>query len=458
MAESKLFNDFQEVSSKAWKQKIQVDLKGEDYNDALVWESLEGVKVKPFYHQDEAIPIAAIQRPNANWKIIQPIYAGDAKMANEKAKNFLKKGAEDLYVVFPSDTIDIAIVFDGIDLAATKVYCHFEFLSPNYIKAILAFAGEARDSFHLNIDIIGHLARTGNWYEKLEKDHECLEAILEMGALNTISVDLGHYQNAGANMIQQLAYALAHSNEYLNHLSQNNQLTKKQTICFQVAVGSNYFFEIAKIRALRVLWQQLAKEYDANENCHIMTTSSRRNKTLYDYNINMLRTTTEAMSSILGGADAVMNMPYDAIYHKNNEFGDRISINQLLLLKDESYFDKVRNPAEGSYYIESLTQQFAEKALVLFKDIEKNGGFLHQLKAGTIQKKIKESAAKEQALFSEKQIVLVGTNKYENAIDQMKDALELYPFVKTNPQKTLLEPIIAKRLAEAIEQNRLKDE
>ena len=164
------------------------------------------------------------------------------------------------------------------------------------------------------------------------------------------------------------------------------------------------------------------------------------------------------MSAILGGANTIINLPYDAVYHKDNEFGERISRNQLLILKHESYFNKVNNPADGTYYIESLTQQMAEKALILFKDIEANGGFLKQLKVGTIQRKIKESAAKEQQLFNNKEEILLGTNKHPNPNDKMKHDLELYPFIKTKIRKTLVEPIIEKRLAETLEQERLKTE
>ncbi|MCK5400994.1 MAG: methylmalonyl-CoA mutase, partial [Flavobacteriaceae bacterium] len=230
-------------------------------------------------------------------------------------------------------------------------------------------------------------------------------------------------------------------------------------LTFKVSIGTNYFFEIAKLRALRLLWKTLASEYVSNvSDCHIIATPTKRNKTIYDYNTNMLRTTTECMSAIFGGANTICNLPYDAIYHKDNEFGERISRNQLLILKHESYFNKVNNPVDGSYYIETLTQQMAEKALELFKNIEANGGFLKQLKEGTIQRKIKESAAKEQELFNTKKEILLGTNKHPNPNDKMKHELELYPFVKQKKRKTLIEPIIEKRLAENLEQERLKDE
>ena len=227
---------------------------------------------------------------------------------------------------------------------------------------------------------------------------------------------------------------------------------------FEVSVGTNYFFEIAKLRALRQLFNLIAKEYNHNLDCHLLVSPTKRNKTVYDYNVNMLRTTTECMSAILGGADAIANLPYDAIYHKDNEFGDRIARNQLLVLKHESYFDKVNNPADGSYYIENLTHQLAEKALNLFKDIEANGGFLKQLNEGIIQRKIQESADKEQKLFDTGKEVLLGTNKYPNKNDKMKDDIELYPFVKIKPRKTLITPIIEKRLAEQVEYDRIKEE
>ena len=297
------------------------------------------------------------------------------------------------------------------------------------------------------------MAKDGNWFTTSEKNNfETLDILFKNTTnLNLLSVDLGLYQNSGANITQQIAYSLAHANEYFNRFS-----AETKSIVFQISVGTNYFFEIAKLRALRMLFDLIAKEYNPEIKCHFLVTPTKRNKTIYDYNVNMLRTTTECMSAILGGADSIANLPYDALYHKDNEFGDRISRNQLLILKHESYFDKVNNPADGSYYIESLTMQLAEKSLALFKDIEANGGFLKLLNDGTIKKKIQESANKEQELFDSKKEILLGTNKYPNKEDRMKHDLELFPFVKIKPRKTLITPIIEKRLAEKMEQERLE--
>lgn len=456
MSKTSLFDGFSEVSSKAWKQKIQVDLKGADYNDTLVWESPEGIKVKPFYHSDDKVNEAFHSSSVINsWSVGQSIYVQNATMANEKAIIALHRGVESLHFIIPSEDVKIEALLKNIGLGLTPIYFDLQFLSSAYVKKILDFVGDAIANIFLNIDIIGHLGRSGNWYFNLKQDHDILADILNMNMPNIISVDVSLYENAGANMAQQLAYAIAHANEYLNH---NDNLNKLQGLTFKVSVGTNYFFEIAKLRALRVLWSTLATEYGLSFDCHILATPTKRNKTLYDYNVNMLRTTSESMVAVLGGANTVCNLPYDAIYHKDNEFGERIALNQLLLLKNESHFDKVGNASDGSYYIESLIQQLAEKALLLFKTIEKDGGFLSQLKQHTIQRKIKESAQKQEDSFEAGTEVLVGTNKYQNENDKMQHDLELYPFVKQSPRKTLIEPIIEKRLAEVLEQNRLKDE
>jgi len=458
-----LFQDFETVTAKEWKQKIQVDLKGADYNDTLVWQSLEGIHVKPFYHQDDfEQPFQTIPGHPRQWKIGQSLFIDDEEVVNNLAIDALERGAEAIIFV-AEKTFDYKKVFKAFPFGKNKIYFELKFLSEDFITKLKEFLTANEAMVYYNIDLIGNLAATGNWYHNLKQDHDILNRIVtEISAKkqHPLSVDTTTYQNAGANMVQQLAYALAHANEHLNHFSSEEKSDglKSLPLTFNVAIGSNYFFEIAKIRALRVLYATLAKEYGLEETCHIIATPSRRNKTIYDYNVNMLRTTTECMSAILGGADTIFNMPYDVLYHKSNEFAERISKNQLLILREESYFGTASNPADGTYYIESLTNELAEKALELFKNIEQGGGFLKQLKEGVIQKKIKESAAKEQALFNDGTLKLVGTNYHINKQNHMKDELQLYPFIKTNPRKTLLEPIIEKRLAEKVEQERLKNE
>jgi methylmalonyl-CoA mutase len=448
-----LFNQFEPISTKQWKQQIQFELKGLDYNETLVWESPEGIKVKPFYHNDETLSNISTVAPKKPFTIIQNIFVHDVRKSNARALDTLHRGAESIRFTFENDSVSMEQLMQNLPLQNITYYFHLPFLSIDLVNTIHTFATKNNATVYTLIDPIGHLEKEGNWFENLEKDFEKLNAIASKTSIPFLTISSGIYQNAGANIVQQLAYTLAHINEYFNRIPAINQ-----PISVEISVGTNYFFEIAKLRAFRILINTLASAYDHNLECHVIATPTKRNKTVYDYNVNMLRTTTECMSAILGGADGVANLPYDALYHKDNEFGDRIARNQLLVLKHESYFDKVNNPADGAYYIESVTEQLAEKALELFKDIEKNGGLISQLIDGTIQRKINESAHKEQELFDSGKEVLLGTNKYPNKNDHMKNDLELYPFVKQNTRKTLIVPIIEKRLAEKIEQERLSQE
>ena len=460
---NKLFQEFETISSKQWKQQIQFDLKGADYNEKLIWESPEGIKVKPFYHNDEDNISNDINTNASEFKILQNIFVFDVEKSNSKAIDSLERGAESIRFTIENETISIESLLKNLPLETVTYYFNLKFLSFDFVTKLSEYATSNKANFIIQVDPIGQLAKDGNWYKNLESDFKTLNQISRLNSpplegcpkdgVVFLNIQTGIYQNAGANMVQQLAYTLAHVNEYFNRVENLNQ-----PITIEVSVGTNYFFEIAKLRALRVLFSTLAKEYNHSHECHIIATPTKRNKTIYDYNVNMLRTTTECMSAILGGANSIANLPYDALYHKDNEFGDRIARNQLLVLKKESYFDKVNNPADGAYYIESLTEQLAEKALTLFKDIEANGGFITQLVEETIQRKINESAQKEQDLFDSGKEVLLGTNKHPNKNDKMKYDLELYPFVKNNPRKTLITPIIEKRLAEKMEQERLNAE
>lgn len=448
----KLFQDFDSVSSKEWKQQIQFEQKGADYND-LVWESPEGIKVRPFYHKDDYIKGAAIENTPTSFSICQDIFVHDVAKSVARAKDSINRGAESIRFTIQNPDIDISALLTDLPLQDFTTYIKMDFLSGEILKTINEIAKQKNAEIYCLTDPVGQLAKTGNWFASSEKNNFEVFNNLdgENISISFVNIDAGLYQNAGANVVQQVAYAMAHFNEYLTNVANPGK-----KIVFETSIGSNYFFEIAKLRAMRQLFAAITAEYNLDLECHILATPSKRNKTLYDYNVNMLRTTTECMSAILGGANAVSNLPYDVLYHKSNEFGERISRNQLLIMKYESYFDKVGNAATGSYYIETLTSQIAEKALQLFKEIESSHGFIKQLAAGTIQRKISESAEKEQQLFDEGKLVLLGTNKYPNSNDKMINELELYPFVKHAARKTLITPILEKRLAEKVEQQRLE--
>ncbi|MFY0631427.1 MAG: methylmalonyl-CoA mutase subunit beta [Flavobacteriaceae bacterium] len=445
-----LFDEFDTLTPAAWKQKIQVDLKGADYNDSLLWKTNEGIIVKPFYTKEDRSN-TQISLPIKGYKICQSIFVDDVTIANKLALNALSRGANAIQFV-ADKSFDYKGLLQNINLESTAIYFKLNFLNADFMIEFSGFYPE--NNFYFQSDIIGNLATTGNWFVNLTDDVKQTQNIVN-NVSNSICVNASIYQNAGATMVQELGYALAHTNEYIELFGSN---VAKQ-IHYSFSVGNNYFFEIAKLRAFRILHKSLLQEHGIEgHSIHLFSNPSLRNKTIYDYNVNMLRTTSECMSAIIGGSNTISNISYDRLYHKSNEFGERISRNQLLILQKEAYLQEAQTYADGAYYIESITDQLAEKALTIFKQIEKGGGFLKQLKSGIIQKKIHESAQKEQDQFNTKQITLLGTNKLPNKEDKMKDNLQIYPFLKQNNSKTLIPPILQKRLSEQHEKHRLETE
>jgi len=445
-----IFNDFIKTTPAAWKNKIQVDLKGADYNDTLLWKTQEGIVVKPFYTKEDQTPLK-IEYSKKPFNICETIFVDDEKIANSLAIDALNKSVNSIQFI-ANKTFDYKKLLLNIDVKSIFIYFQFHFLDDTFQIELSKFINSERTYFQT--DIIGNIAESGNWFFNLKEDFIKLERIVK-NTTNSIGVSGDLYQNCGATITQQLAYTLAHANEYLNKFG--GKVAKK--ISFSFSIGSNYFFEIAKLKAFKILWSTLIEEYEIVDiEAHLFVQPSLRNKTIYDHHVNLLRTTSECMSAILGGSNTISNVPYDAIHRKSNEFGKRISRNQLLILKQEDSFLEAENITEGSYYIESITQQLAENALTLFKQIEKSGGFLKQLKNGVIQRKTKESAKKEEQNFLNKEIILLGTNLYKNEKQLIHKELELYPFAKQRNIKTLVPPLTRSRLSESIEKIRLHSE
>lgn len=460
MAEKELTFDFPDISAKYWKQKIQADLKGADYNETLVWESPEGIRVKPFYHAEDLEQHPPVPAPCPNpWAVGQLVEITEAANANDFSKNAIERGAEHLHFDCKGQVPDFKALLADIDLSQVSISFYNWFPLENEIEALLALVPESPAGIYLNLDPLGNLASSGNWKNDRESDLKTLTACLELlknhKGIYPLGIDATIYHEAGGTRVQQLAYALAHLNEYVELLGSDKL---QAPVSFYLSVGNDYFFEIAKLRALRMLCSSLLEVHSLEPEIRVIARPGKRNKTLYDYNVNLLRSCTECMSAILGNADIVVNMRYDEGYHEPNEFADRIARNQLLILKHESHFDKVSNPASGAYYLESLTRQLATKSLELFKQLEQGGGYLKQLKEHNLQRKLKESARKEQQAFDNGSLVLVGTNKYPNPEDRMKGELERTPLVKRSGEKTTIEPIIARRLSAKYEQKRLNDE
>ena len=276
------FDDFDKIYTKEWKQKIQFDLKGADYNEALIHKSYEGIDIKPFYNEEDISSTSNTVSHPQTWRNSQKIIVSNAITGNKNALISIKKGAESIYFVIASEDINPIVLLSNINIDI-PIYIETLFLSSTYISKINELSKTSNLLVYILTDIIGNITKTGNWYKNLKDDHLHTENLIEKSdhLKSVLRVDMGILQNAGATMIQQLAYGLAHANEYLNYFdNQSNNPFQKKAIIFTVAIGGNYFFEIAKLRALRILWTALASEYNVLNECIIIAHPSLRNKTM----------------------------------------------------------------------------------------------------------------------------------------------------------------------------------
>ena len=375
MKTTELFSEFEKPSAAAWKQRIQAALKGADYQETLVWSSPEGIDTKPFYTQEDLPDMQAVSLPKS-WCISQAIglykNEGGLRFAGllALAQDALKNGVDQLWLenYIPQDSKDLE------DLIALQI--PIEVLGDQWpdwaLQRVLASEKTSTD-FRLFLDPLGYLVQTGNWPKYLDEQWNFFE---NMG--QSLAVDARRYADSGANLVEELAATLLHVNAYLNHPVVGQQLKELR---FHLAIGPHYFYEIAKLRALRIL----ARDYFPHIGIRLFARPGIRNKTVYDYNVNLLRSSSECMAAILGGVDVIYNLPYDFLYADSNDFGHRIARNQLLLLKHESGLHS--GYTEGTYYIEALSSQLVDKAKVLFTKWSSEGDLISLLKTGETSKK-----------------------------------------------------------------------
>ncbi len=489
MKKEKLFDQFPPVSAKEWMDKINADLKGADFSGKLVWRTNEGFEVMPFYRMEDNEKLPFInslpnQFPylrgkkirNNNWLVRQNIEVNDYRAANKKALSVLMKGIDSLG--FQINDPESVSKNNFEDLLKD---IHIEIIEVNFLcngkaKEILDIFQEIITEKGLKpleikgaieADPIGRLLLNGTLCVPVSAGFDYLASLTASAAvlpeLKTIHLNAGNFSNAGANILQELAFALSAGSEYLAQLTSRgvDPLTAASKIRFSFATGPDYFMEIAKLRAARLLWSVVLKGYipEGHEelcmNIHCVT--GRWNKTLYDPHVNMLRTQTEAMSAILGGTDSLTVEPFDTVFRKPDEFSERIARNQQLILKEEAYFEKVADPAAGSYYIENLTSLIAGNTWKLFLEIEDQGGFLSAILSCYIQNKLSESAVLKKADFETGKVKLLGSNLFPDLNEMTLSQTDPDILFKSEEGQSdlLIQPIRLFRLSEKYEALRL---
>jgi len=502
---TKLFEAFPPTSTEDWKSKIVADLKGADFDKKLVWRTNEGIAVQPFYRLEDVeklsyLDVSPGQFPftrgtcgcDNSWYIRQDVKVTNPAEANKKALDILCKGVTSLGFSIEDSSkwtaSDLATLLKDIHLPSIEV--NFSIgcgktnllqLFVDYVKASSFDVCEVRGS--INIGYLTGLTLTGAYCHDSEATctkslAETLTIAKDLCKFKTVLVKGDIFQNSGSNITQELGFALAMGEEYLNQAIENGikPACAAKKIKFDIAIGGNYFFEIAKIRAARMLWAKIVEAYkpaqqteccckeagkdhfaeSAKMNIHAIT--STWNKTVYDPHVNLLRTQTEAMSAVLGGANSITVLPFNVAYEQPTEFSERIARNQQILLSEEAYMDKIVDPAAGSYYIEQLTDMVAEKAWSIFLEVQEKGGYSAAFKAGLIQDKIKATVTDAEKAIATRRTNVLGTNQFPNFKEMLDEKFDISTLSKKSQKsdKAIAEPLQICRGAQAFELLRFK--
>ena len=450
----KLFGTFPPISTSEWEARIMADLKGADYQKKLVWRTSDGFDVKPYYRNEDTQGIPSVNTlpgeypfvrgnntASNDWEIRQDIETDDESEANLLAIDAIKRGATGVGLVAAEleTESDIAELLKNINPA--EVAIHFG-AAPSY-PALIRIVGEnaktqklplAKLKGSFDFDPISYLLLNGDFWKSEKSDMGQVASMVKLGkellpAMKVINVN-GHYFNsAGATLVQELGFSLASGNEYLSLATAAGVSVDDiaQRIMFSFGVGSNYFMEIARLRAARLLWAKIVEQYkpasETSMQMHIHCNTSAWNKTLFDPYVNLLRSTTEAMSAIIGGTQSLSILPFDTFYKDPDEFSNRLARNQQIILKEEVYLDKVVDPSAGSYYIENLTQLIAEAAWKVFLEVEEKGGMIEAVKSGFVQEVVEKSAGQRLDDIANRRIIQLGTNQHPNPAEQMLEQI-----------------------------------
>ena len=455
MEDNKLFSEFPPVSTEKWEEVINKDLKGADYEKKLVWKTIEGFKVRPYYRAEnleglEYLDTNPGEKPFVRgkhmadnvWEVRQDIRVKDLAEANRIALDAVQRGATSLGLCAKqvSSVADLEKLLKGIYINAVSI----NFMcSDDYLQLLKLYAEYAKKNGYkaeelcgsVDFDMFRYALKNGKFHRGEEGDLQMAKELVEyahdaLPKFRVLAVNGQMLHNSGSNIVQELGFSLAAANELVCRLTDMGCKAHRVACRIQlnVGVGSTYFMEIAKIRAARLLWSKIVEQYKPECDCayklFINATTSAWNQSVYDPYVNMLRSTTEAMSSAVAGADSISVLPFDNAYKEADDFGYRIARNQQLLLKEESYLDKIVDPAAGSYYIENLTDEIAKGAWERFLKVEEAGGMCKALRAGLVQDEVEATAKQRDLDIATRKTTILGTNQYPNLLEKMGEKIE----------------------------------
>lgn len=433
-----------------WKQEAEKSLKGKPF-EKLYSTTYENITIKPIYTRRDIESLAHVEqypgfpgyvrgtRPNGYiqepWKVSQEISATSPQEWNEIVKHDLERGQTEIHLVlerlgFPVISIDdMEVLFSDISLDKYSLRVDAGAQSLSFLALFAAYLRKRQMPLAavrgtIGMDPIGTLAETGHLSFSLASSYDVMADVAKwakhhMPHVKTIIVRGEPYHNGGANAVQELAFAFATAVEYI-HACLDRGLAIDDVasqIQFSFAVGSNFFMEIAKLRAARLVWANIVQAFGGGESAQKIAMHARTSyftKTIYDPYVNMLRAAAEAFAATIGGADSLHVSPFDEAIGPADEFSRRIARNTQLILLEEAHIANVIDPAGGSYYVETLTSQVAEKTWKLFQQIEGKGGIVKALQDGFVQAEVENTAKQRKDNVKKRKEKIVGTNFYAN--------------------------------------------
>lgn len=443
-----LFTEFNAVTKQEWIEKVNIDLKGEDFNRKLVWKNLSEIDIQPFYNADDKQDFLQNTGGNSqsliNYRFINS--STTEENANKLALKAIEEGINGLLFDI-KETVIVSKLLKGINLNEIAVAFilrgHEIAFAIDFFDFVTAQKIDKKNlKGYIDLELINNYVTKGIMNPgHCNKAAVIAELASEFPNFKAITISGTAYLDSGANQVQEIAYTLNSLVCFIEKYSDRSISLETifNNLHFQLAIGSEYFIEIGKFRAFNSLLQEIAKKYGISEFSHSLTgKTSKWSKSVTDAHTNLLRATTEAMSAILGNVDGVLIDGYDKEFNEGSDFSSRIAGNISTILKEESYFGKVANPVDGCYYIEQISSKIANKALELFKEVEAKGGFYEAFESGLIQQPIAKIRFEKIKLLSQRRLAMVGVNKYPNLIEKISP--EILSEGEMNPNPKLLKP------------------
>ena len=495
MDESLLFEGFPPVTPGEWDFANRADLKGADYDKKLVWKTSEGFSIKPYYTKEDLDSLPFMQdypgefpfrrgmKDNGNpWEIQEDIWVDDPLQANKRALELLDSGVSSIRFCFSEDARSKFLHEAAFNILLQKIHINclpLHFAVGNRAKDVLSLLKDhairnqltlADIKGSIDFNIFSHLISTGNYYESEKQDFSSLVVAVQkarkhLPGMRIIGIDGSLFRNAGAGIVQELAFALSQANEYIAIFTAKGIPVDDVLLSlhFTFAAGSSFFPEMAKLKAARLLFSKLASAWNpadlSSARMLIHSVSGNWNQTAYDPYMNILRNSTGAMSAVLGGTDSLTVKAFNASYAMPDDFSERIARNIQLVLREEAYLDRVADPAAGSYYIENLVNSMASAAWDIFRKLEAGGGYLKAVTAGILQDLVESSAKARIAQVNTRREVVLGTNQYPDFSDKARERVnEDIAYRKRADGPHVVKPLVPVRAAEEFEQLRLKTE